>query len=234
LDTTLVIVVSLTVVSVARLIYFGFKRRDEDRITRTLARRRRVPIRTIGDDIVRVTGRVRAGSELIQAPVSGRPCVAFHLLIEQWVNVRRVPRWDVLLELQDVRPFSIVDESAEAMIDPDGPTAVVLVFDKSGPSRRFDEADRTQFKELKRILESAGISITFWLGGSKILRFREGVLEEGEEVSAGARGVGEIRPDGERLGLREPPTRVVLRGSEEEPLLISDCPATFQAPEHWQ
>jgi hypothetical protein len=214
------------------VIYSGLARREKDRVTQTLAERPRAPIRTIADDIVRVTGRVHAGGQLIRAPVSGRSCVAFHLLIEEWRTAGRfVSQWDVLLELQDVRPFSIVDETAEAMVDPGGPTSVVLVFDRIGPSRRFDEVDRAQFTQLKQVLKSAGISTTTFFGGSKVLRFREGVLEEGEEVSAGARGVGEIRPDGERLGLREPPTRVVLRGSAEEPLLISDSPDAFRTPQ---
>jgi hypothetical protein len=47
------------------------------------------------------------------------------------------------------------------------------------------------------------------------------VLEPGELVTVGGDGAREIDPGGDRTSVRSPPQRLVIRGSEEEPLLIT-------------
>jgi hypothetical protein len=230
-DSSLVIFLSVAALGLARVLYAEFASRDDDRLTHTLARRPRARIQAIEGDVVRVTGHVRSRGELLQAPVTGRPCVAFHLLIEEWRYRNRCASWEVLLEIQQARPFAVTDESGEATVDTAGPTEVFLVLDRCGPSRRRDQADRAQLAVLKKLLKSGGVAITNWFGDSKIIRYQEGVLEEGEKVSVGGRAIREVSPDGERSSPRQPPERLVLRGTAEEPLLISDSPAAHGAPE---
>ncbi len=52
--------------------------------------------------------------------------------------------------------------------------------------------------------------------------YAEGVLEEGELVAVSADSVLEVDATGERDSPRAQPQRLVLRGTEAVPLLISD------------
>jgi hypothetical protein len=190
----------------------------------TLARRPRVRVRDIQGGLVRITGQVRAVTPLLSAPVTGRACVAYHLLIEEWIERRGVGGWYGLLDSQDARTFAVTDESGEATIDTTGPTALLLVFDRCGPTHQLDATEGAQRELLKTLLQAGGISTTGIFGKSKILRFAEGVLLEGERVSVGGNGLREVTLDGERASTRAPPERVIVRGTPQEPLLISDSP----------
>src|SRR6185369_4566859 len=58
---------------------------------RAVAATPRTLVRQIGGGLVRVTGRVHRHGELLRAPVSKRPCVAFDLDVqelddERWMN----------------------------------------------------------------------------------------------------------------------------------------------------
>jgi hypothetical protein len=48
------------------------------------------------------------------------------------------------------------------------------------------------------------------------------VLEEGELVSVGGGSAREVDPTGDKPDPRSPPERLILRGTEALPLLISD------------
>jgi hypothetical protein len=74
-------------------------------------------------------------------------------------------------------------------------------------------------------LESQGFKATNWMGRWGPFFYAEGVLEEGESVSVGGGSAHEVDPLGERTGPRSPPERLVLRGSQAQPLLISDARA---------
>ena len=184
-------------------------------------RRPRARIREIRDGLVRVTGQVRCHGELLRAPVSGRPCAAFHVLVEERRSFRTQDNgWTVLLDLQDARPFSVVDDSGQATVDTSGPMELALKGIR-GPMRRPDPAKRAQLEGVKRLLESRGFSTRTLLGLPRTLLYEETIVAEGQKISVDGLGIHEVASDGERGGPREP-EHVVLRGTKEEPLLISD------------
>src|SRR5262245_46666294 len=118
---------------------------------RKLAARPRVRIGQAGDGTIRVTGLVQPGGELLRAPLSGRPCVAFQLLVER-DEEEPAPS----LELRDARSFTIVDEGCQALVDTNGPYVLALVRDVTGatgwPNRHLPMHDT-----LARLLESGGV-----------------------------------------------------------------------------
>jgi hypothetical protein len=197
----------------ARVVYTELWGRDA-RTTRALSERPRTSIRDGADGIVRVTGRVRRRGELLKAPVSGRPCVAFQLLVEHHSG----DGWGKLLELRDARPFVIADETGEALVDTAaGPFHLALNSDERGGTGLFDRIGEAQLQALMSVgaFESPGRT-----RGKR--RYREGILREGETVAVGGRGVREVSAEAPSINPREPPQWLVLRGTADEPLLISD------------
>jgi|SRR4051812_45723080 hypothetical protein len=200
-------------VGLARVVYAAFLSRDA-RTIRALADRPRSSIARGAEGSIRVTGRVRRHGELLKAPVSGRPCVAFHLLVEHYTR----EGWDKLLELRDARPFVITDDTGEALVDTAaGPFHLALNSDERGGTGLFDRIGEAQRQALMSVgtFEAPGQN-----GGKR--RYREGIVREGENVAVGGRGVREVSAEGAGGNPRQPPQWLVLRGTAEEPLLISD------------
>ena len=197
----------------ARIAYRDFLSR-EARIKRALARRPRARIYEAAGAKLRVTGRVRQRGEPMMAPVGGRPCVAFQLFVEE----HNGQRWIDLLELRDAQSFVVVDDTGKALVDTSGPFALALVPDERGTMGRFDRITPAQLQALRSTL---GSRATTWYGGWKRLRFKEGILENGDWVSVGGNGEREQSSEGQR-SLRQPPEWLVMRGTADEPLLISD------------
>jgi hypothetical protein len=198
---------------------------------RARERRPRARIREMRDGLVRVTGQVRSHGALLRAPVSGRPCVAFHVLVEERVPFQSQDSgWTVLLDLQDACPFSIVDDSDQATVDTSGPMELALEGLR-GPMPRLDPANRAQLERVKRLLESRGFSLRTLFGFPRTFLYEETIVAEGEKISVDGLGIHEVTLDGQRGGPRDP-VHVVLRGTEEEPLVISDPPSPGSGQAH--
>src|SRR4051812_15920388 len=82
--------------AIARVVYTDFLSR-EARVRRALARRPRASIAVAPDGPVRVTGRVHGQGDLLRAPVTQRPCVAYQLIIEGDED----GAWGSVFELED-------------------------------------------------------------------------------------------------------------------------------------
>jgi hypothetical protein len=193
-----------------------------DRIVRALASKPRSLVQE-ARGAVRLTGRIFGIGDLQHAPLSGRPCVAYEVLVDEFGTsngpggVHR-RRW---AELREANPFLVADESGKARIDTSGPFLMSLNHDYTGTTGWFSKYPGTH-QALASFLSSMGIPSTNWLGRWRRFHYVEGVLEEGELVSVSANGVLELDPAAEQVSARSPPQRLVLRGTEALPLLISD------------
>jgi hypothetical protein len=188
-------------------------------------RPRRTRIREIRDGLVRVAGKARSRGELLRAPLSGRPCVAFHALVYELRGMRRTGGWEVLIDVQDVAPFAVTDDSGEAVVDVSGPLDLALDVDRRGPSGWRDPARPAEVAALTQLLESRGHSINNWLGLSKPFLFEEGIIAPDQDVAIAGLGVHEVTLAGQRSGPRGVPEQIVLRGSADDPLVISNSRA---------
>jgi hypothetical protein len=195
------------------------------RVRRALARMRRVRIGDAKGGVARVSGSVRAAGELLRAPVTHRACAAFQVVIE--MRDGRWP-WRTEMELADARPFFVADDSGEAVVDTGaGPFSLALIWDRRGSTHPW-RSDDDPLRTARGLLESANVTTSTWTDRSKAVRYREAVLLVGATVSVGGRGAREVTPHGQRAGPREPPERFVLRGTAEEPLLISNWRDAFR------
>jgi hypothetical protein len=189
-------------------------------INRDLARRPPSRIADITDGPVRVIGRALSIGERLTAPVTGRPCVAFHLKIER---KRGNQGWDTVVEDREVMPFAVVDETGQAIVDPTEALALALVPDAYGSDALFALHGKEQHVQVARQLARDRFGK---LGFLADIRFEEGIIEVGELISIGGLAERAPTPEGERPTPRAAPERLVLRGSPDEPLAISDSPET--------
>ncbi|MBK7073656.1 MAG: hypothetical protein IPH44_15255 [Myxococcales bacterium] len=170
---------------------------------------------TIGEALegvpVRVVGRIVEAEATLQAPMTGRRCAGYHVLVEErasqqweWRGERREGRE---LVIEDATGRAIVDLTTAAISDEvsvrvgrttlDEPTVAALLQARPGPPPRGQ------------------------------LRWRERALEVGTSVAVVGRAVREPDPDavhrvtGYRAG---PPTRLRFTGSPARPVLVTDDP----------
>jgi len=166
---------------------------------------------------VRVTGRIQRDGELLEAPLSGRACVLYEVVVDAVVNQGGTGQWRRYLDLRGARPFLLADESGTARIDTSGPYDLALVHDRAGMTSGEYPGEH---RALSVLLESLDLKPTNWLGRWRPIHYAEAVLEQGALVSVGGNSVRELDQSGDSAGPRSPPERVVLRGTEAQPLLI--------------
>jgi hypothetical protein len=195
---------------VARRYFFAPGRR----IRRMLGGLARTPIRDAPDGkVVKVIGEVAPAGELLYAPLSGRACVHYEILVEEFHRFALQSWKEVVREARAVE-LELRDES--------GPATVLL----SGALIAAREFGPHQTGTLKRpspslvaLLERHGQSDEASFG-KRTLRFTESVLEPGRLAVAGlARW--HITADGTSASYREAPRRLLLRSSEEMPLIVA-------------
>lgn len=197
-------------------------REQEGTIRQELASRPRARIGEASGPGLRVTGRVQARGDLLTAPVSGRRCVAFQLRVEEWKASRdRVHRWLPLFDLQDAQSFGLADETGDAMLDATTPFLLALELDEQGSTERADTIDAARMKALISLI---GPARKGWLAEPRRLRYGEGIINEGDLVSVGGSGARELNPTGRSPNSRDPARWLVLRGTDEQPLWISNAP----------
>ena len=210
------IAVMVVLTTAAQLLFPSRARHRATRIERALSRRPRAWIRE-ARGLVRVTGRIHREGQLLKAPLSGRPCVVYEVVVDAFVNHGGTGLWRRFVDLTGARPFLLTDETGTARVDTSGPFFLALVHDRagktSGPYPGVHHA-------LSVILEEHGLKATNWRGRWRPIFYSEGVLEQGALVSVGGNAAPEIDQGGESAGPRSLPERLVLRGTDAQPLLI--------------
>jgi len=185
---------------------------------------RALPVRPIAEALeaekVRISGPARPLAEPLTAPLSGRPCACWRVVVEEKVRRDKTTYWRTVVDDHEVVDFVIEDGSGKAVVR----TAMVQpVLDRDMDARSGFLNDATP--ELEAFLSERGHSSQGWVF-NKTMRYREGVLEPGESVCVV--GVGRWEPDpeaaAEARGYRtaHQPRRLVLSAPAEGPLLLSD------------
>ncbi|MCY0993774.1 GIDE domain-containing protein [Nannocystis sp. ILAH1] len=178
------------------------------RTRRSLKKRPVTPIRGLREgELVRVRGRVLAGERVLEAPLSHRPSVYYLATVDQETgrnHWREVAREERFVE------FAIDDGTGRIQVIMSVPR-VAVVSDHHTRSGSFDDASEVEEAFLRR----HGLKSTNLIGLNIAIRYDEGTIEPGEEVTAFGLVRAEIR-DGQRV--------LVLDAPDDGPLLLSDDP----------
>lgn len=185
---------------------------------------RATPRREIGDVIegerARIVGTVHLTTEPVTAPLTGRPCAYWRVVVEEHRRGGRSGRWVTLVDEHDGVDFVVEDGTGKALIRTSH-VQVVLENDAKYSTGILSEPT----PRLLGFLEARGIPSKGLLF-NKDMRFREGIVEHDETVAVVGIGRWQRDPDAKALaeGYRsaELPKRLVMEAMEDSPLLLSD------------
>lgn len=167
----------------------------------------------------KIAGKARRKEKILTAPLSGRPCLFYTVTVHETVTYgKNTTSRERIRDVHGVA-FYVEDETGRAVVNP--LDAVMFVEqDTSLRSGTFNDATPA----LEEYLARFGMKSTGPLGFNLTLRYVEGIIEEGEAVRV--LGYGMHDTDHERAsGYRDTATLLVLQGTPDQPLLISDEPA---------
>lgn len=175
----------------------------------------------ISGDIAKVVGTVEYVGETLISPLSGRRCAYYYVLVEQQVSSGKSSHWENVIEEEVAGTFVIRDGRHCAHINSKNVKSV-LVEDRQYSSGYGNDATA----ELERYLNAHGQKSEGTFGWNKNMRYKEGVLEEGELIAAMGRGEWKTA---EQENLPDIYDRVLsITSTETEPVYLSDDPETVK------
>jgi hypothetical protein len=180
----------------------GPSRREIDRqATTTIA-----TLREGGDEPAKIQGVVAAREPLLTSPVSGRACIGYRIIIEGLG-----PGSPPVVRREAWPSFLVTDDTGTAAAE--GPFSILLDPDDGGWTALPPQ--------VYALLEEAGVPAADMFARDEGFRFKETLLEPGDRVSVVGRPSLEIDQAG-RGSFRAPPRLFVLRGSEQEPVAVTE------------
>jgi len=170
------------------------------------------------NDIAKVVGRVDCISTPLLAPLSNRKCAYYYIKVEKRVNSGKNTSWQKIIEEEIYDNFIIRDGTGTAIINTNNIKSY-LVVDAKYRSGFFDDAT----SRLEEYLNKHGHESVGFLGFNKTIRYKEAVLELGEQVAVV--GLGKWTETSEFL----PKERVLqITSNNEMPVYLSDDTSTLE------
>ncbi|MCC7539612.1 MAG: hypothetical protein IT379_25545 [Deltaproteobacteria bacterium] len=193
---------------------------EKQQVKRALRAAPRVDVGKLGEgQLARVTGEVEEHEgNVLRAPISGRPCVAFDVTVEEYRSSGKSGSWHTVIHEGETVPFVVRDGTGRAIVRRSFVRVAIEVDDEKRSGFLNDASP-----ELEAFLSRHGRSSAGWVF-NKTLRYREGVFEVGETVTVlgRARLEDDPSPDAAGHGYRDRPRRVVLEPPPDAPMLLSD------------
>ena len=172
------------------------------------------------EEIVKVVGRVEIVGEPLIAPLSGRKCAYYHVLVEEKQSHGKSSHWHTLIEEEITTKFILSEKTGTALIDTSHVKSY-LVQDAHYESGFLQDAHN----HLEHYLIKHGHASTGLLGFNKTIRYKEGILEEQEPVAV--TGLGRW-VDGKDKDLPGKYKKVlIIQSYSGEPVYLSDDPDTL-------
>lgn len=165
----------------------------------------------------KVIGKIVYAGQVLQAPLSKRHCVSYHVEVQEHRRHGKSSSWVTIVNDEKRGDIVVHDGMGYAFVEPQHIQAY-LVQDANFSSGTFNDAS----PELIEYLRMHGQESTGLLGFNKQLRFKEGILEQNEMVAVVGVGMwGSAR--GKNLNLTQ--DRVLIMNVDEKgKLYLSDDP----------
>lgn len=176
----------------------------------------------VNGNIAKIVGRVDIVGNPLYAPLSGRKCAYYYVMVEQRVSNGKSTYWKPIIEEERAGEFLVKDGRYSVHINA-LKVKSYLVQDRIYTSGFMEDATEV----LEKFLRAHGHKSENLIGLNKSLRYKEGVLEQGEVVAVMGRGEWK---DAAQFNLPSTTERVlVIAATEDEPVYLSDDPATVRS-----
>lgn len=212
------VIVTLIIVAFAALIFLGFFFSKKAVVKRAL---RKTPYKRIHEFVNgekgKVVGRIVYAGQTLQAPLSKRRCAAYHVEVQELQRRGKHSSWVTIINDEKRADVVIHDGMGYAYVEPQHIQSY-LVQDANFSSGTFKDAS----PELTEYMRMHGRDTTGFLGFNKSLRYKEGILEQGETVAVVGVGTwGSAR--GKNLNLNND-RLLIMNVDEKGKLYLSDDP----------
>ena len=168
------------------------------------------------NQLAKVIGKAKPISEVLYAPLSGRKCVLYRVIIEQKTGGKN-RHWRKIINDEKVHDFLLESYSGKVIIKMNDYKSY-FVADAVYKSGHFKDPTM----KLENYLQLHGKKSLDFLGFNKKLRYKEAIIEVGEKIAV----MGTIKYENiEQYGLTDSYSKIpVLQSVDKNKLIISDDP----------
>jgi hypothetical protein len=168
-------------------------------------------------EVAKVKGSIKYIGDPIMAPLSGRKCSYYYILVEELRSSGKSSSWHTLIE-EEIAGNVVIKDGRDYAIIETGTVKSYLVQDKQYNSGFLNDA----IDVLNGYLKIHGYDSVGYFGMNKRLRYKEGILEENEIVAVVGKGSWKRKSE---IKLDIPAERIlVICQDEQEPVYFSDDP----------
>jgi len=217
-ESIILIVITVTIIIVILAIYFSKKAIIKRKLKNSNYKR----IADFKDgDIAKLVGCVEIIGNPLYSPLSNRECSHYYVHVEQEKSSGNSSTWETIIEEEVTSRYLIKDGIRYAIIN-DNKLKSYIVQDAKFSSGFWNDAG----ENLEKYLKSKGEESEGFFGFNKTLRFKEGILEKGEEIAV--LGEGNWK-DATSLNLPEKYGKVLeITSTEEQSVYLSDDTCTTE------
>jgi len=208
----------IIIIFVGVIIFFINFYNTKNTILRELKKGKRKAIRHAKEnEYIKIIGKAKYVNEPLIAPLSGRKCVYYHVLVER----KGDKSWHNLIDETISQDFFIETKGEMALIKPNQPKnfkKIYLVKDHTKNSGFLNDATERLELYLKKHDETS----TNFIGLNKTIRYREGIIELNENIAI--KGIANWKSIKEPIEGYLHSKILLLKGSAGKKLIITDLP----------
>ena len=224
MSETIIIIIALSFIGIVMFLTYYFSKKKV--IIRTLAKIPNKPASSLKTNVLsKVTGKALHVKDPLIAPYTNRKCVFYQIIIEQKVSTGKSSSWKTLVKEERFQDFFIQTKNDFVIIKPlENPKNYIchLVKDKDQSSGAFNDPT----PRLRRILETYRIKPETFLGFNKKIRYKEGVIEIGEEITVA--GIAKWKTLSEPFPEYPYSKIATLESTDKQKIIITDLPEVRQ------
>jgi len=216
----IVIVILLSVFGIIAFCAYYFSAKNV--IIRTLSKIPNKPASSLKtNELSKVSGKALHVKEPLIAPYSNRKCVFYQIIIEQKVSSGKSSHWKTLVKEERFQEFFIQTTNDFVIIKPqEHPKNYIchLVKDKEQSSGTFNDPT----PQFQSVLNRYHINAQNFFSFNKRLRYKEGIIEIGEEVTVA--GIAKWKTLSEPIP-EYPYSKIAsLESLDKQKIIITDLP----------
>ncbi|MEM6719288.1 MAG: hypothetical protein AAF611_08250 [Bacteroidota bacterium] len=172
------------------------------------------------DEYVKIVGKATNFETALQAPISKRSCVYYHVIVER----RAHKSWIKIIDDELFQNFHIVADGEKALINLNlsrkNCKVLNIVSDHAVDSNLFKDASEA----FEQYLNTQNTDSKNLLGLNRELRYTERIIEIDEEIAV--MGIGKWKNDSKNKSTNE--KQLMLYGTEKRKLYVTDDPKAMK------